>query len=281
MYGLRGVIHFKIRVSSGKKNLHSGINGGGVSEPLTALVALLATLVDVDGQVRVPHFYDNVRPVSKTEKDMYSRIDLDLTAYKEKFGLAEVHADSKEELLMKQWRYPTMSVHGIVSSSQNNPTSIPCSVEGLVSLRFVPDQRAEILIKLVTEYLQQEFVKFSTRIPGVKLEVETTKVGDWWLAEHDSVYFKAAEAALRDVWNTQPLYIREGGTIPLTSYMERALNAPALLLPIGQASDSAHLHNERIRLENLKKGKDVFKKFFLNLGDKRYRNSGPPASSKV
>lgn len=76
---------------------------------------------------------------------------------------------------------------------------------------------------------------------------------------------QTAESALSKVWGVRPLYIREGGTIPLTSYMEKMLCAPALLLPLGQASDAAHLHNERIRLENLKKGKDVVKEFFKNL----------------
>jgi di- and tripeptidase len=98
------------------------------------------------------------------------------------------------------------------------------------------------------------------------LEVSLVKTGDWWLGDPNHCYFKAAEDCLGKVWNQKVVYSREGGTIPITTRLEKLLSAPAIHLPIGQSSDAQHLGNERIRLENLMKGKQVIVEFFKRVG---------------
>jgi len=140
-------------------------------------------------------------------------------------------------------------------------------VQGKVSLRHVPDQSVPKIVQMFKDYLTEEFAKMNT---GNKLKIDCVRSGDWWLGDPSNTFYRAASTAIEEVWGMKPIFIREGGTIPITSFLEKSLQAPALLLPLGQSSDSAHLKNERLRLENLIKGKEVFKYFFKEIG-----RSGP------
>ncbi|OZJ03237.1 hypothetical protein BZG36_03438 [Bifiguratus adelaidae] len=266
-YGLRGVIHAKIRISSSRPDLHSGMSGGAVSEPLVDMIKTLATLTDEAGKVSIPGFYDKVAPITSTEEDYYDRIvewmernrnnssEDGQSNHAEDFkGTAQEYKQS----LMARWRFPTLSIHK-VDVSLNDSTIIPGAVRAAVSIRIVPDQGIGDIITRFEDYVQKMFATLDT---DNKIEVQVLTSADWWLGDPSNEYFTAAAEAIEKEWGIMPLYIREGGSIPAVRWLEKFCEAKAVHLPMGQSTDQAHLTNERIRSKNLYAGKRIVK-FFL------------------
>lgn len=127
-----------------------------------------------------------------------------------------------------------------------------------MSIRVVPDQELDVIISQVKKHLTDCFFSLDS---GNRLSIEISEHGGWWLADPSSRFFKAAERAVLENWEIPPLYIQEGGTMPISKFLEKTFTAPVIHIPFGQRTDQAHLENERIRLLNLSKGKDVFKSF--------------------
>ncbi|KAG0173539.1 hypothetical protein DFQ28_002157 [Apophysomyces sp. BC1034] len=282
-YGLRGVIHASISISNIRADLHSGVEGGAVSEPLIDLIHVLGKLVGTDKKVLIPGFYDKVRSVDEAEERLYDPIVkwLQTTRTQHRYvgspTLPEVskspanadeikkedpagakHALDVAELkqeLMARWRYPTLTVHKI-DVSVNNPTIIPRCATAAVSTRVVPDQDITEICEKFEQYVKQTFDAIQSEN---KISIEIQSAAEYWLGNPESGYFKAVEQAIEQEWNIKPLYIREGGSIPAVRWLEKFCNAPAIHLPMGQASDQAHLHNERIRLRNLHAGRRIVK----------------------
>ncbi|KAF9568808.1 glutathione degradosome [Agrocybe pediades] len=246
-YGLRGVVHCSVEISSDRPDLHSGIEGGAVAEPMVDMVQLLATLTDQKRVVKVPGFYDQVQPQTDDEKLLYKL-------------LSEV-TNRPAELLSSRWREPSFTIHNVTISGPKNPTVIPGTVSAQLSLRLVPDQNLETIVKSLREYLQASFDALQS--PN-ELKIEVKHTADWWLGDLDGHWFKALESAVREEWGIEPLRIREGGSIPSVPYLEKEFGCHALHLPMGQSSDQAHLPDERISLVNLRKGKAVIERFLLN-----------------
>ncbi|KDQ11164.1 hypothetical protein BOTBODRAFT_35706 [Botryobasidium botryosum FD-172 SS1] len=246
-YGLRGVVHSKIKVLNNEPDLHSGVHGGMIAEPMIDMVKLLATLSD-GARALIPGFYDKVRPQSKEEDELYEL-------------LARV-TQKPAESLTSRWREPSLTVHNIKVSGPGNDTVIPGSVEAEVSIRIVPDQDLETIANGLRDHVRSTFDKFNS--PN-KLEVSIDSTADWWLGELDSKWFKYMEKAIQDEWGVQPLRIREGGSIPTIPLLEKEFGCRALHLPMGQSTDQAHLQNERISLQNLRKGKSVIERFLLSI----------------
>jgi di- and tripeptidase/Cys-Gly metallodipeptidase DUG1 len=124
-------------------------------------------------------------------------------------------------------------------------------------VRFVPAQDAALLIAALARHVESAFRRLGS--PANRVAVRVHSVGDWWEADAASRYFAMAEAAVTREWGAAPLYVREGGTMPVAGVIEQVLGAPALLVPLGQSSDACHLPNERIRRANLVRGKNVFR----------------------
>ncbi|KAJ7645615.1 hypothetical protein DFH06DRAFT_1211918 [Mycena polygramma] len=250
-YGLRGVVHCSLEISSNLPDLHSGIEGGAVVEPLLDMVQLLSTLTDAQHQVRIPGFYDRVRPQTDAEKELYKR-------------LATITGRPATSL-SSRWREPSLTVHSIEISGPKNATVIPGTVKSQVSLRIVPDQDLESIAKSLCTHLETSFQ--NQQSPN-KLKVSTENTADWWLGELDDFWFKALESAVQAEWGMEPLRIREGGTIPSVPFLEKEFGCHALHLPMGQSSDQAHLPNERISLDNLRRGRSVIERFLSTVGEK-------------
>ncbi|KAF8208640.1 hypothetical protein K438DRAFT_1812622 [Mycena galopus ATCC 62051] len=248
-YGLRGVVHCSLEISSSLPDLHSGIEGGAVVEPLLDMVQLLATLTDAQHQVRIPGFYDQVRQQTAAEKELYQR-------------LATITGRPASSL-SSRWREPSLTVHSIEISGPKNPTVIPGTIKSQVSLRIVPDQDLDSIAKSLCIHLQTSFEDLKS--PN-KLKVSVENTADWWLGELDDFWFKALESAVQEEWGMEPLRIREGGTIPSVPFLEKEFGCHALHLPMGQSSDQAHLPNERISLDNLRRGRSVVERFLSTVG---------------
>ncbi|KAI9476215.1 MAG: hypothetical protein EXX96DRAFT_601897 [Benjaminiella poitrasii] len=293
-YGLRGVIHATVTISNPRPDLHSGVEGGAVPEPLMDLIHVLGKLVDNDKNVLIPGFYDNVSPLSEAEEKLYDPIVEWMrtsetaqsstrahhsTIASPKLTMAEKNDKERQckatvgnsetvdpmklkQQLMSRWRYPTLTVHKI-DVSVNNPTIIPRSAKAAVSMRVVPDQTISDICAQFEQYIREVFAE--NVLSDNKISVAIESAAEYWLGDLNSKYFKAVERAIQEEWNMKPLYIREGGSIPAVRWLEKFCNAPAVHIPFGQSSDQAHLHNERIRLLNLHAGKRIIKKLFTTL----------------
>ncbi|PCH40332.1 glutathione degradosome [Wolfiporia cocos MD-104 SS10] len=247
-YGLRGVVHCNVTISSEGPDKHSGVDGGAAVEPMLDMLRLLGTLIDGQDHVSIPGFYDSVRPLTPDERRMYTVLS----------GITQTSAES----LLSRWREPSLTIHNVEVSGPRNSTVIPATVKAHVSVRVVPDQDLETIASSLREHLQSSFNRM--RSPN-KLVVSIDQTADWWLGDLNDPWFHALEKAVRDEWEVEPLRIREGGSIPSVPYLEKEFSCHALHLPLGQSTDQAHLPNERISLSNLRRGKLVFERFLLNV----------------
>ncbi|KAI7835447.1 hypothetical protein COHA_010652 [Chlorella ohadii] len=278
-YGMRGMISLSIEVRGPSRDLHSGNEGGVFTEPLADLSKVLASLVDSHNNILVPGFYANVRPnmLQAALPRLEASHEFSLEGYKQQLGVPDLTVGrSERDVLTQRWCQPSLSVVDVrvgTTEEQTNvahyrfgPTRfsvIPKAAVGKVSVRFVPDQEPGALVELLTAHINHEFAKL--RSPNT-CSVAVHNIGDWWEARPDSPWLRMAEQAIRKEWGTDPLLVREGGTMPVASSLQKMLGAPALLLPMGQASDCPHLANERIRRLNLVRGKNVVKNLLVEVG---------------
>jgi acetylornithine deacetylase/succinyl-diaminopimelate desuccinylase-like protein/WD40 repeat protein len=262
VYGFRGVISMRMTVRGPKRDLHAGVHGGVFHEPMQDLIKIVAKLHTDDGTVAIPRFYDAVAPVTDEEKELYDRLNFDTAAYARELGVSRLRdPDDYRNVLMRRWRHPTLTVHRITSSSEASSV-ISHSVSCHLSIRVVPNQDLDDVLRRIVGFATDEFEAMNT---ANQLQLQLLSSSHWWLGDPTSRFFRAAGSAIEDVWGTAPMYIREGGTMPTSQCMAEVLDAPVIHIPFGQHSDQAHLEDERIRLKNLLNGKTVFKLFLQRL----------------
>lgn len=254
-YGLRGVIKVTIEVQGNHPDLHSGVYGGVYREPTLDLVNLLSKLATDEGEIIVPEFHSSVRPVTADELHFYEAIE----------GKLHKPGDTTTTTsqLMTRWRYPSLTIHGINVSGPSNSTLIPKTAKASLSLRIVPDQELDIIKESLCQYLTSQFGAFKT---DNRLTIHISNESEPWVGDPSNRAFKVLAEALEEEWEKgEPLFIREGGSIPVVRFLEKTFSAPAAQLPCGQASDAAHLDNERLRIVNFIKARNVFRKTFKEL----------------
>lgn len=247
-YGMRGVIHATVEIGSDQPDLHSGVDGSRLNhEPTVDLVNLLAKLTSEDGTILIPGFYDPIRPVSEVEDLHYTEIANNFLRRDPAIDVAAL-----KDRLMSKWRFPSLTIHRINVSGPSNATIIPRSATASISLRIVPDQELAHVKHSLTDYLTAQFTRFKS---NNKLHISIDHEAEPWLADPENKAFRALERAIKGAWGEgiKPLYIREGGSIPTARFLEKEFEAEAAHFPCGQASDHAHLDNERLRLTNLYK----------------------------
>lgn len=264
-YGFRGIIELRVSVTGASRNLHSGVDGGAIFEPMNDLTTVLGTMVDASGEVCIPGFYEDIRPMTETEKKLLTSVDFSTEEYHQATGVTRFTSENAADLLEARWRQPSISITSIETSNISNFYSIvPRQASANVSIRFVPDQDPSKIEKAIMTHLGFEMRK--RRSPN-KLNVECVHKGDWWLGDPAGPQFQIAERAVKSVWGVAPEYVREGGSMPLFSSLAKTLDAPLVQVPLGQSSDSAHLPNERIRAINLFRGKEVLQKIIQEFAE--------------
>ncbi|GAA6048648.1 hypothetical protein JCM3770_001999 [Rhodotorula araucariae] len=265
-FGLRGVIHASVKVASSNPEFtHSGIWGGVTSEPLNDLIRVLASLTDADGAVRIPGFLADVRKLLPDEQRLYDQLverTNGLEQCKNTQGPASPTTLDPMQSLINRWRQPALSVHKVEVPGPAQKTLIPNSATASVSIRIVPDQSLEDIVEMLKNYLQRSFETLKTTN---KLTIDINHVADWWLGDVASPYVAAMSSCISEQWGVDPLFIREGGSIPSLPFLEREFGADAVHFPMGTSSDSAHLPDERIRVLNLENGKAIVAKWFTQL----------------
>ncbi|CDO56314.1 hypothetical protein DV495_004245 [Geotrichum candidum] len=260
-YGLRGVIKARIEIQGDYPDLHSGVYGGVYREPTIDLVNLLSKLASDQGEIKLPEFHQSVRPVTDDELKLYKAIE----RQKIRVGAEGTNVSKSTYIdeLMSRWRYPSLTVHGINVSGPGNSTVIPKTATATISLRIVPNQDMNTIKKSLESYLHQHFNSFASKN---NLKVSIFHEAEPWVGDPTNQAFQVLATALRAEWHVDPLFIREGGSIPVVPFLEKTFGAPAAQLPCGQASDGAHLDNERLRIVNFIKARNVFRRTFKQLG---------------
>jgi di- and tripeptidase/Cys-Gly metallodipeptidase DUG1 len=281
-YGMRGMISATLEVAGPGRDLHSGNDGGVISEPLVDLAKILATLHTPDGRIAVPGLTAGVRP-GLLDDGALARLaassEFSLGAYASSLGGASLLPPNTTpaDLLRRRWTEPALSVCDVrvgddaAAAGGDDPhyrfgptrsSVIPRSAAAAVSLRFVPDQDADVLVAALRAHIERAAAGLS---PANKASLRVKSVGHWWEADPASPAFTAAAAAIEGEWGTPPLLVREGGTMPVARALERMLGAPAVLVPFGAASDACHLANERVGRSNLRRGKNVVRELLRGL----------------
>ncbi|EQC34603.1 hypothetical protein, variant [Saprolegnia diclina VS20] len=272
-YGMRGCLEIQLKVDGPGVDLHAGVDGGAIREPMLDVVSLLNRIVDpTTGRFTEPAFYAAVRPVSEDEIALFESLEFDVDAYKQTLGVPALlpafgsHGKASfVDVLMNRWRFPAVSVTS-VKGSIDNSSIIAKSAQTELTLRSVPDQSPAEIERLVLAHIRAQFDLLSTT-NTLSVTVKTNV--PWWLGDIHSRYFRAAEQALEKHWKKKPMLVREGGMSQITTFLKTTLKAPCMHFPMGQASDRAHLQNERIRLRNLRTGKDVLVDFFAAIASSK------------
>lgn len=249
-YGLRGIACLEIKVTGPAVDLHSGIYGGAVANPLTALARIIATLHDANGHVMIDGFYDDVRPLQPWEKVAWAKLPaadpelLQVTGVPELFG--EEGFDSRERI----WARPTAEVNGIGGGYQGegSKTVIPSSAFAKLTFRLVPDQEPQSVLKKVRAH----FARIVP--PGIRLEIKEGHIGEPYLTDPNSAFGLAAQRSAQRTFNKEIALIREGGSIPIVDTFRRVLGVETLLLGLALPDCRAHSPNENFPVENFRAG---------------------------
>jgi acetylornithine deacetylase/succinyl-diaminopimelate desuccinylase-like protein len=250
-YGLRGVTALEIKVTGPKMDLHSGIFGGAVQNPITALAQLLATLHDREGRVAIAGFYDRVKPLEKWEREAWRKLPVDGDKLiREETGVPELFGEAGYNSLERIWARPTAEINGIGGGYQGQGTKTVIASHAMAKLTFrlVPDQEGDEILKLARVHLQKNLPK------GVTMEITDGHSGPWYLTDPHSSIGEAAQRALRKAFDRDPALIREGGSIPIVSQFREILGIETLLMGLALPDCRAHSPNENFPLENFEGG---------------------------
>lgn len=250
-YALRGVAALELKVTGAKMDLHSGIYGGAVANPATALAQLLATLHDHQGRVAIPGFYDQVAPLQDWEREAWKKLPVDGDAeVLRETGVPSLFGEAGFNTLERIWARPTAEVNGLGGGyqGQGTKTVIPREAMAKLTFRLVPNQDADAIIALARKHLQKNLP------PGVALKMTGGHNGPWYLTDPHSEFGEAAQRALRKAFNREAALIREGGSIPIVSDFRNTLGVETLLMGLALPDCRAHSPNENFPLENLEAG---------------------------
>lgn len=249
-YGLKGLVYFELKLTGPKQDLHSGSFGGAVTNPANALCQMLASLRDQEGRVVVPGFYDDVVPLSERERQQFAALNFDDAAFMQKIGVEGMTGEAGYTSLERRWARPTFDINGLTSGYQGEgaKTILPARASAKFSFRLVPNQNPEKIAEAIHVALAEICP------PGLKFELVRYGASPGVLVSLDSPYISAAERAIEHGFGRRPVFIREGGSIPVVTAFRNRLGVDTLLLGWGLDDDNAHSPNEKFNLSDFHRG---------------------------
>ena len=255
--GLRGLAYWEIEVTGPNRDLHSGHFGGAVANPVNVLCDLLAKVTDADGRITVPHFYDDVEPVSEAERRMIASIPFDEEAYKQAIGVKALKGEKGYSTLERNSCRPSFDICGIWGgyTGEGSKTVLPSKAYAKVSCRLVPHQDHEMISRLFIDYIQSIAPEY------VQVKVTPMHGGEGYVCPITHPAYQAAEQGVAKAFGKQPLAVRRGGSIPIISDFERILGIKTILMGFGLESDAIHSPNENFRLDIFRKGIEAVVEF--------------------
>jgi acetylornithine deacetylase/succinyl-diaminopimelate desuccinylase-like protein len=247
---LRGLAYFEINVTGPVRDLHSGIYGGAVVNPATALARIIATFHDADGRVAIDGFYDDVRDWEPEIRAQMRKLPFDDEKFREEVGAPALAGEAGRTTLERLWTRPTCEINGLLSgyTGEGSKTVLPSRAMAKVSCRLVPDQKPNEIERVVQRHISH------VAPPGVTVEVACLHGANPWKARLDGPIYDAARIALAAAFGKEPVITGEGGSIPVVSDFERILGAPVLLVGFGLPGENAHAPDEWMSLENFRQG---------------------------
>ena len=261
--GLRGMIYTEIEVRGAKTDLHSGMYGGAAPNPFVALAQIIAKLKDENGRILIRHFYDDVVSPSEEELATWRRLPFNEEEYrKSEVGSRELVGEPGYSVLERTWARPTLDVHGMPGgfTGAGAKTVIPARALAKVSMRLVPDMTPGEAFAKYKAYVESICPK------GIVLEVRLIHSGDPIVVSTDNAYVRAATGAMREVFGTETVFVRGGGSIPIVGDFERELKTPTVMMGFGLPDDNLHAPNEKFHLANFYRGIESIVRFLSGVG---------------
>lgn len=249
-YGLRGLCYMEIEVKGPNRDLHSGVYGGIVDNPANVLCGIIARLKDENGKITIPGFYDHIPELTDEEREAYQKLPFNEEAYKQELGIKATKGEKGYTILERGSARPTLDVNGLWSGYQEEgaKTVLPAKAGAKVSMRLVPDQNPDDIAARFEAYIK-------------KLAPDTVTIniirhhGGWPSVTNLDFYgMQAAAKAYKDVYGKEPLFTREGGSIPVVADFQKILGVDSILMGFGLDSDAIHSPNEHFALKDFHKG---------------------------
>src|SRR5487761_496132 len=261
-YGLRGLNYYQIEIAGPAQDLHSGVFGGAVPNPITILAELIAKLHDKNSRVTIPGFYDDVAKLSNAERKALNSLPWKASEFKKTVGAPGLGGEKGCSIVEQLWTRPTLELNGIWGryTGEGSKTVIPSKAYAKFSTRLVPNQNAEKITKAVERQIRKLLPK------TVKFKLEVHSEGKAWVAPYTHPFFEVAHEALEKGFGKRAVFIREGGSIPFVTQMHDTFKVPCILLGFGLPDENAHAPDEHISLENYFGGINAVAQFYEGLG---------------
>ena len=249
-YGLRGLVYFQLDLRGSSTDLHSGSFGDADANPGFVLAQMIAQMKDRGGRVRIPGFYDDVRPLEDAERQAWSQLPFNEKKYKKDFGIPKLFGETDYTTLERTWARPTFEVNGLLSgfTGEGAKTVLPAVSMAKVSMRLVPNQDPDKIAALFEAYVRKIAPK------TVDLKITRMHGGKPWMTSFDNPFVQAAGRAIERGFGKKPVFTREGGSIPVVSTFQEELGVPSVLFGVGLPDENAHAPNEKLDVSNFHNG---------------------------
>ncbi len=256
--GLRGMSYMQVEVTGPNRDLHSGLYGGAVANPINVLTKMIASLQDDDNRITIPGFYDKVKEYSQEERAKMAEAPFDLDDYKKKLDIAEVQGEAGYTTLERSSIRPTLDVNGIWGGyiGEGAKTVLPSKAYAKISMRLVPDQDWQEIGKL----FKSHFEKIAPK--SVKVKVDLHHGGQAYVTPTDTLEYQAAHLAYTEAFEKQPIPQHGGGSIPIVSLFEQKLDSKTIMMGFGLDTDAIHSPNEHFGVWNYLKGIETIPLFY-------------------
>jgi len=249
-YSLRGLVYFQIDLRGSSTDLHSGVFGGALANPAFVLAQMISQMKDRGGHIKVPGFYDDVKPLEAAEREAWAKLPFNEKQYRKQFGIPKLHGETDYTTLERVWARPTLEVNGLLSgfTGEGAKTVLPAVAMAKISMRLVPNQDPAKIADL--------FQAFVEKLAPKTVEVKVTRMhgGKPWIASYDNPYIQAAGRAIAKGFGREPIFTREGGSIPVVSTFQEELGVPSVLFGVGLPDENAHAPNEKLDVANFQNG---------------------------
>jgi acetylornithine deacetylase/succinyl-diaminopimelate desuccinylase-like protein len=256
--GLRGLSYMEVEVTGPNRDLHSGVYGGAVANPVNVLSKMIASLHDENGRVTIPGFYDKVQDLSAADRNALNKAPFDLNGYKKELGIDEVTGEKGYTTLERTGTRPTLDVNGIWGgyTGEGAKTVLPAKAHAKISMRLVPNQSQQEITDLFTKH----FLSIAPKT--VRVKVIAHHGGEPAVTPTDSKAFKAASDAFLEVWGKSPIPTRDGGSIPIVALFKKELGLDTVLMGFGLDTDALHSPNEHYGIKNFVIGIETIVAFY-------------------
>lgn len=256
--GLRGLAYLEVELIGPNRDLHSGVYGGAVANPINILSRMIASLQDDNGKITIPGFYDNVLAIPQAEKDAMAAVPFNLDDYKAHLDIDQVGGEQEFSVMEKTSVRPTLDVNGIWGGyiGEGAKTVLPSVASAKISMRLVPNQNSERITKLFEDHFK------SIAPASMKVKVTPHHGGEPVVVPVDMVEYQAAHKAYADTFGKEPLPLRSGGSIPIVALFEQELGLKSIMMGFGLDSDAIHSPNESFGVFNFLKGIETIPLFY-------------------